>query len=418
MTEIRPLPEGDYEAFTTLVANAYPAMQIDTPEGRERFWQRIAQTQAEDPIATAYGAYRAGRLVGGMMLYDFTMQMRSARTLAGGVGMVAVDLLHKKEKVARDMIAFFLAHYDQKQAPIALLYPFRPDFYRQMGFGYGTQKYQYRVRPTALPRGASKAHLRTLGLADKEAVRNCYNRLMARSSGLIEKSERELEQRMLGNPQLITLGHEEGGVLQGYMVLSFKRAAAENPFRNDLVVHELVYHTPEALAEMLTFLHTQKDQVEAIVFNTQDEHFYHLLLDPRNGSEALIPHVYHPSSVAGVGLMYRVINVRRAFEVLGGHDFGGQTCTVQITLRDSFYAANAGSTVVHFMGGRPTVVPEGEAEVAITLDVAEFSSLLMGVIPFRRLHQYGLAEVSDPAYLDLVDGLFQAAEKPMCMTGF
>lgn len=35
---------------------------------------------------------------------------------------------------------------------LSALYPFRPDFYGRMGYGYGTKKAEYQLRPEAFPR--------------------------------------------------------------------------------------------------------------------------------------------------------------------------------------------------------------------------------------------------------------------------
>lgn len=34
---------------------------------------------------------------------------------------------------------FYLRHYRERGTPLTALYPFRPDFYRSMGFGFGTK---------------------------------------------------------------------------------------------------------------------------------------------------------------------------------------------------------------------------------------------------------------------------------------
>jgi len=53
----------------------------------------------------------------------------------------------------------------------------------------------------------------------------------------------------------------------------------------------------------------------------------------------------------------------------------------------------------------------------MSLDVAEFSSLLMGAVDFQHLYAYNLAEISDPAAVPVVNRLF-AAPKPICLTDF
>ena len=110
MQEIKPLAEQDFGAFAAIVANAYPSFKIATEEDRQRLVERF-RARSQEPTNHVYGLYRDGSLLGGMILYDFTIKLLSVKASAGGVGLVAVDILHKKEKVARDMIAYFLQHY-------------------------------------------------------------------------------------------------------------------------------------------------------------------------------------------------------------------------------------------------------------------------------------------------------------------
>ena len=79
---------------------------------------------------------------------------------------------------------------------------------------------------------------------------------------------------------------------------------------------------------------------------------------------------------------------------------------------------NAGSTLLGFEDGRLHLLHESPCDVELRLDVAAFSSLLVGAVGFRRLHMYGLADVSDPAYIDTVDRIFAVEQKPVCTTEF
>jgi predicted acetyltransferase len=416
MTEFKRLPERDYTAFTDLIAEAYPGLGFGSPESRERFRDDIAQLQEADPIGNVYGAYREGALVGGLACYDFEMQLHAARVPTGGIGMVATGLLHKKEKVARDIIAFFLERYDQAGAPLVALYPFRPGFYRKMGFGYGTRAVRYSLLPAALPRGESKAHLVTLGEADHHAIMACYARYMDGRHGMLTRRPPEFE-RMI-NSRNVALGYrDDGGRLRGYLVCKFEDAAPHNPFKYNLLVRELVAPDRAVLGEFCTFLHTQADQVNRVLLTVQDDTFVHLLADPRDDEGAIFPPLFHSTGTAGVGMMVRVLSVPRLIERLAGHDFGGQTCILRVTLTDSFFPANAGSTVIRFEQGRATLPGSAHVDAEVGLDVAEFSSLVYGAIGFRQLYDYGLAEISDPAWVGAVDSIFRAP-RPMCLTIF
>ena len=108
------------------------------------------------------------------------------------------------------------------------------------------------------------------------------------------------------------------------------------------------------------------------------------------------------------GLFTRARNVR----------FGDETCTLKITLKDSFIKENNGSVVVHFEKGLASVKNGGWFDAQIQLDVADFSSMFMGVISFNRLNSYGLVEISETQYANRINRLFSTETRPICMTTF
>lgn len=415
MSEIKLLEAGDFEVLVDIVANAYPGWKL-SPDDQERLTQRLIKAQAEDPTVNCYGLFRKGQLLAGMRLHDFRMNCLGIRIPAAGIGLVAVHLAHKKEHAAKELIEFFLHHSRARGAAMAMLHPFRPDFYKQMGFGYGTKMNQYHVPPAALPRGPSKENVRFLGEEDKQALLDCYHRFVDRTHGMMEKTPYET-QRLMQNPNQRVVGYEQDGEIRGYLVFTFE--TGENFLLNDIAVREFIFETPQALSELLTFLATQADQIRYIVFRTQDECFHHVLLDPRNrGVTTVIPDAYHETNIQGVGIMYHVLNTAGIFEQLQDHDFGGQTCRLKLTVEDSFFPMNAGSTVLQFQSGRVHSAEDGAHNVEICLNVSEFSSLLVGAVGFRRLCAYGLATISDPAFVATVDRLFAVRDKPVCTTPF
>ncbi len=284
-----------------------------------------------------------------------------------------------------------------------------------MGFGYGPKMSQYCAEPAAFPKGPSKAHIRSLGPDDKQAIADCYDRVASRTHGMMYKTEREMRS-LFRKQQNQIVGFDLDGQIRGYLVYTFEQG--DNFITNDIHIHEWIYETPEALAELLAFLHTQADQIRRILVDTHDEDFHHLLLDPRDGSGRLIPSVYHQSNAQGVGLMYRVIDVPGIFDLLAEHNFGGQTCTLKLTIDDSFLPENAGSTTLRFENGRARRLDTGQPNVEVRLAIEDFSSLLAGTVAFRSLYSYRRATISDFSYVDTIDRIFAVAKKPVCMTHF
>jgi predicted acetyltransferase len=383
--------------------------------------------QKADSSVHQYGAFRDGALWGGMQLYDFSMTMGAIQVPVGGVGMVAVDLLHKKEHIARDLIAFFLDHYRSRGAPLALLYPFRPDFYKQMGFGYGTKMNEYRVHPEALPNGGSKEHLVVLDTGDSAQLLDYYNTYQSRTHGMLRRSAFEIA-RKFANPLTHIVGFRRDGRLHGYLQYRFRSVSDRNILLNNLEVSEYLYDSPEVLAEMLTFLRSQADQIRTVVFWTQEDDFHYLLLDPRDGSDYLMPHIYHESNTQGVGLMYRVLDTVALLRFLdqSRYAFEDDTCCLYIEVADSFLPENSGLVVARFDHGHIQSVERASAVAVSTPDSVEkrisisldIGSLVLGVVGFKTLYAYGLVHISDTSEVDLVHRLFQTPARPRCVTAF
>ncbi|NTW02850.1 MAG: GNAT family N-acetyltransferase [Oscillochloris sp.] len=409
-TEIRPISDDEIGQFAYIAAGAYPGGSTPPDELTER----MHKSQAEDPSTTFYGYVRDGELLGGMRYHNFTMLYHGTPVPVGGVAMVAVDLLHKKEHIARDMIRSYLRHYRTAGTPIAALYPFRPDFYRQMGFGYGTRLCHYRVRPDSFPRG-ERSHLQHLEQEDLPALLACYSRYARKTHGLFLR-ESALAMRHLFSGGGRVLAYVNADEIQGYMAYGFNRGT--NFLINDIAVRELVYEHPAALAEMMAFLHTQSDQIANVILDIQDDQIHQVLHDPRNGSGTLFPSVYHETNAQGLGIMYRAIDIACLFTTLESHNFGDQSLILAIELRDSFLPENEGETVVHFRHGRAKLAPDAQPDVRLKISVEYFSSLIIGSTGFEPLQRYGLAEIDDPNYSGRVRRLFDSPVAPVCLTAF
>jgi predicted N-acetyltransferase YhbS len=414
---VRPVPtEGpDFDRYIAICANAYPNPGFTTPDAIQSLAESVRESTHE-PAITLWGAYRDGQVVGTMRYFDFAMRIRSVEGFVGGVGMVATDLAHKKTGVAAAMIRDFLAHYRDRGATMAILHPFRHDFYRRMGWGYGTPLSQYRLRPADLPARPAPGRARPLGPADLDAFLACHDRLCARTNGLI-RAYRSTAERQLSNVALRVVGYEEEGTLRGYLNARF--VPRERGIQADLVVDHCLAETRAAFDGLLAFLRAQADQCPLVIFNTQEEGFYLLPTDPRDGSETILQMpAYHQTHAQGLGMMYRVLDTPGVFTLLRDHDFGGQSLTLRLTVRDSFFPPNDGTTTIRFANGRPTLAPGEEPDITLALDVADFSSLLIGSIRFRTLHRLGLAEIGDPGHVSYLDRLFAADQPPVCTTRF
>lgn len=421
--EIRLLNEDEYAEYVAISADAYPGFPVTSTADRAEAVERLAAQVAEGRFRLI-GLFRDGALAGGMRLFRFTMTVRDVSLVVGGVGSVAVHPLFRKQGVARSLIRYYHQNCRDEGLALSALYPFRPDFYRRMGYGFGAKKAEYQLRPAAFPPAPGRSDLRLAVEADRATMIACYNRYASVTNGMFARFAGDFHVKFVDSP-MRSLIYCEDDEVRGYLVYEYRRGAATSAVSNDLFVYELIYETPAALAQLVGFLNSQQDQARYVIFPTQDEHIYHLLSDPRTGNERIIGPVYHESNVQGVGMMYKVLNIPGLFRQLAAkqHDFNSQSVRLRLRVDDPFFDESAGITLLHFDRGQVQVLPgddslDAEYDVAVRLSVGHFSALVLGVVDLKSLVRYGQATISRPGLLPVVNRLFATDAKPICMTGY
>lgn len=116
--------------------------------------------------------------------------------------------------------------------------------------------------------------------------------------------------------------------------------------------------------------------------------------------------------------MYRIINVRGFFEELKTHNFNNQTLTFKLTVEDSLLPENNQQIVMKVIDGNITVEDDHNYDVEMMIDIAELSSLAMGVVTVQELFMLSKVKISDEQYLQKLHQLFYVFDKPMCITAF
>jgi len=416
MSTIKRLTRKDSYTFANIGAYAYAGMKITKEEDIKSLGERLWKIDQADPDINAYGLFRKGKLIGGMRMFNFTMKMLSTYIPVGGVGFIAVDLAHKKEHVCKELVEFFINWYAKKKTPLVSLYPFRPDFYRKMGFGYGPKVNEYRIRPAELPSTGDRRKVSFVAKRDYKALGECYHRVVDRTHGMMKKNKTAMG--FATRPGTRIAAYRNRNKIEGYITFTPAPTSEQNWLTTEFRTVEFIYETREAMMGLLAFVHSQADQMGTFVLRTQDEDFHYLPHDSRNDSGQLIFPVGHETNTSGIGIMYRIIDTPGLFRALKNHNFNGQSCKLKITVRDTFYPKNAGGYIIHFVNGRPQVKSGGDFEVEINLDVAEYSAVVMGAVAFDRLYEYGLAEISNKSYMDTVTRIFTPLRKPFCVTQF
>ncbi|UCG04551.1 MAG: GNAT family N-acetyltransferase [Candidatus Heimdallarchaeota archaeon] len=417
---IRKLVDKDFNSFLEIWAGAYPGAVPDkfTGEMKRQKIEEWIKTNNENAAVNFYGCFQDSTLVGGIILYDFKINLYTDQIVdCGGIGEVCVDLLHKKEHISKELMEFAHNHYYDRGYCLTCLYPFRPDFYAKMGYGIGNKMNQYSFEPKSLS-VTQKDNISYLTLEDAKSLSECFNRYATSTHGMILRSDGSSTfNQMLSGMKVI--GYREDERLIGYLAFRIRKVEGGSWLQHNIHIMEFIYESPKAFRGLLTFLATQQDQVHRILYNTHDHDFHHFLKEPRSRGNESIFHIFQESNIQGVGIMYRVINVTKFFSLLSDHCFGGQSIKLKISIQDTFIPENNGSYIIHFQKGKPKVISAQEDnEVEMSIDIARFSSLIMGAVGLSKLYNYGLVELSDTRFLKLLDKLFSTDQPPFTIEPF
>ncbi len=410
---IEKLNEIQLREFLEVYLNAYPAISVSGLEQREKIIANWVKGQASDDNVKIYGNIRDGSVVGGMKLFDFIMNFHGKMIPVGGVGSVAVGLHHKKEKVCKELIDFFLKNSLEKGQKIAALYAFRPSFYKQMGFGYGPKTSKYRVDTLSLPKKGNKQNVVPMDKSQGDLLLRCYTKFTYDNHGMMEKVQREID-TIFNTEKNKVVGVMENEELTGYMIFEFVKG--DNFLSNDIAVTELIYNNPSALQDLMTFLQSQGDQIQSIIFYSQDNNFHYLFNDPRDTKGGIYPYVTHETNKDGIGIMYRVLDCVEVIKELSHVKVWGEPITVKFQIVDTFLPDNNQEFTLSM--DQSIKIVENHADVIIRMDISDFSSLIMGAVSFRALYNYGRVEITNINYLEKINNVFGQLKSPVCNTGF
>ena len=406
----REIKENEIMDFLHIRNHVYPAF-AGTPQDTEKSAERYRKFFAKD-VVTPIGAFsETEKLLGIMILFDFTINFRGKAIRTGGIGGVGVDLVYKKRHICRDMIAFGLRFFMDRGIYSSVLHPFRVDFYKKMGFGLLTPFYKYRLPTEKIERNNLSKQVTFLNEDDIQDIAECYQEHFKRTNGEIKRIP-EWPKAMLNNHTNIVVGYRENGKLMAYAICTPLKLSEENFLRHDLKVHEFITLNTAGRKAILGFLRTQADQFENIRFYTQDDTFYQQFDNPSDESKGLFPHANHAMAYASTGLMFRILETKGFIDQLSedqnNHD-NGIVCLFEISepfLRDQKQSIKLKITESGIYSS------EEDEDLTIKLSMADFSSMLFGAIPIKKLVNYGLAECSDDKLMQKVSDLLSKCEKP------
>ena len=306
---------------------------------------------------------------------------------------------------------------DQAATPLSLLYPFKHQFYRRLGWGLVGTTRLYRPAPEALPLYPERLRVRPVLTAEqREAVMACYRRRAAAANGMLERGDAVWFERVFKNAICYAFTAADERV-EGYLTYAYQPRPADEAFvSTDLQVFDFVFETAEAMRGLLGFLAAQQGQVRIVKLPLQDAPpLEYALSEPRMADGIHNWQMGAESSWTGAGLMGRVVNVRRALAAGG---FGPGAARVALKISDPLIPANEETVTVAFQNGRAEFIRDAAGAAEFVTDIATFSSIYWGALRLDEAARMGLCTVNgDAAATAALTAIF-AVSKPVCLDWF
>ncbi|MDR2832834.1 MAG: GNAT family N-acetyltransferase [Streptococcaceae bacterium] len=411
MREIRRLTKEDLNNYSQIAFHAYPSFKDFSQVGFRNFEEKMLAHMHSDQNTTFIGLFENGKLAAQMRMILFETNLFGKIVKTGGLASLAVDNLHKKKGMGHELLTYFENFCLENNAPIAMLLPFDPLFYHKEGYGYGSKMNLYQIQTNYLPKYLNKMDMRFLSAVDKQQMQETFNKMLPTSHGLMEKLSYEWQDVFddLGN--LIVGSYDENGELEGYLIYRLENDHEQNYTRIRLVVKEMIYADKETMMKLLGYIHKQDDQVQYVTLRTFEEDFHYYLTNPVNESLNFIDFGYLEANKQYVGNMYKLLNVKKAFEQLDYRNYNDVTLNV-------YFVINNISTYVSFVNGKASVHEILETNVKVEMALTDFSSIFIGATNFDQLYRLGLVKIDNEKYLSTLNQVFYYHQKPVCWSDF
>jgi predicted acetyltransferase len=408
----RKIRQNEVIEYIKLKGRVYP--RFATPQKDMEKTVRMYMRMLDDDKVFPIGVFDENEtLVGRILIFDYLMNFRGREMRMGGIGGVGIDLPNKKQHICRDMMKFSLNFLQDTGITCSGLHPFRPDFYKNMGYGILTPFYRYHINTARIKNYAESLDVTWLK-DDEKDIRDmamCFNEFYKKTNGEIKRRP-TWPMNQMQNEKNFIIGYRKDDTLAAYAICNPIETGKDNFMQYDLNVDEFISLSLEGTKAILGFLRNQADQFDNIVMYTQDETFYHLFDDPSDIRRCILPHANHSFATASTGLMFRVLNPKefvKTYSQMREIKGEGITCTFEI---DEPFLDHEDTTITLKITEDDFCLSEDESADIIKISMADFSSMLFGSVSLEHLARYGLIEYDNAEQMKKCSRYLMNCEKP------
>lgn len=420
--EVRIITPDLIDEYITIYLNSYPAYKDLSDDGISGYKTKYINSMKNDENITFVGLFEDNNFIALMKIIDFSMNAFGKMQHSVGLMSLAVHPMHKKKGAALDMVRFFEAYAKETNAAVAMLLPFRIDFYRKMGYGYGSKLDEYRIPTVNLPKFDDISCIKFLDSDDTSQMLECQREFVGLNHGMVIKFEDEIRD-MFSDSQSKRIGCFIDGKLKGYAIYTFVSESDVNYTLNRIEIKELVYLDPQVLNALLGFFRNQSDLAQTTVIRTGEEDFYHILPSAQDTSGNYVDFGFLQTNISAVGTMYKIVDLDNFVLLTEYREFPLSDITVGFDYYDELSHASKIFAVKFtpkdkFSSCWSPAPSDAPCDVRIECCLSDISSLFMGSCRLSSLVRLGKIRLSNQSFEPLLDSLFYYRQKPWTNTDY
>lgn len=395
--DIRKIAELSYHSFP---------MASMPVEAREKRFSEDPRIRVENYVV----GEADGCVVASTHWIPFTTWIGGVGQPMQGVASVVVAHEARRRGYASDLMVEVMRRARERGTALSALYPFRHSFYASLGYATSVEHRVWTFPPNDLPHYAERASVRRATAADLDRINACYERVMRRSTLMVERGPADWDRRHFEQGRAYAEVFDDGAAVRGYFIFRYRERDGHH---TQLFVQEIVYEDQEALRGLLGHIAALRDQfMEVVCVTRAGERLELRLANPRDGGaiKGMISDFVGPRVLWGA--MARILDVERAFAARPSYN--GATGRLSVEIDDRQLPENRGPWTVSFEDGRATVA-RSEAGTA-RASIATLTQLYLGFVSASEARDLGLLTADDPD-VALLDRAF-AGPRPSLMDQF
>jgi len=348
-----------------------------------------AMGMAKEQVESLYyfGAYEKGIYKGLIVGADTTFNFRGVRLNGIELDHLHVEPLYRKQGVSAFLIKEFQKFAIEKGYSMINVGPFSTEFYRNMGYGFGSKVMTLTASPGRFQyfEGATAMLEYYDGEKYKDQVEAFVREKRISYHGGFNFKDSTLEDKfnkMADKNRIVVLAVAQGKICG----LIHYEAAGK------IVIEDLFFDGPQAMKALSSYMHGLKGNIESITI----ENAYPAILAVCNEPTQII---LREES------MIKVIQIGQFLEEIGNVDFEVEDLKMTFKLRDAL-TGEIESLSLACENGRLRVTDQKDCPIQIEMNLSDFTTMLFSQQTFHTYAEVGLARINHDALIPAVSKVF------------